>query len=73
MSNNPYENEPGYDKANSPDDKKNQAAYVAKIRHETIRVAVILKLEEILDISAEGEFVRWSPYSPGEHKLTFLL
>lgn len=31
MSSNPYENEPGFEDAKSDFDKKNQAAYVAKV------------------------------------------
>lgn len=50
MSSNPYENEPGFEDAKSDYDKKNQAAYVAKIRHETLRITVIDRLERYLDI-----------------------
>jgi ubiquitin-conjugating enzyme E2 Z len=32
MSANPYENEPGFEDAKTDFDKKNQAAYVAKVR-----------------------------------------
>ncbi len=32
MSSNPYENEPGFEEANEPIDKKNQRDYVAKVR-----------------------------------------
>lgn len=31
MSSNPYENEPGFENANNSEDKKQQAAYVAKV------------------------------------------
>jgi ubiquitin-conjugating enzyme E2 Z len=51
MSQNPYENEPGFEDAKSEYDKKNQEAYVAKIRHESLRVSVIERLEEYLNIS----------------------
>ncbi|KAI2629755.1 UBC-like protein [Hypoxylon sp. NC1633] len=51
MSSNPYENEPGFEDANELQDKKNQKEYVAKIRHETLRVSVIQRLEEYLGIS----------------------
>ena len=54
MSSNPYENEPGFENANSAEDKKHQAAYVAKIRHETLRLAVIQPLEESLGIHSDG-------------------
>ncbi|KAF2109493.1 ubiquitin-conjugating enzyme/RWD-like protein [Lophiotrema nucula] len=50
MSQNPYENEPGFEDAKSDYDKKNQAAYVAKIRHETLRISVIERLEDYLGI-----------------------
>ena len=41
MSSNPYENEPGFEDATTDYDKKNQAAYVAKVRinHVTRRCA----------------------------------
>lgn len=32
MSPNPYENEPGFENANNPQDRKNQQAYVQKVR-----------------------------------------
>ena len=53
MSCNPYENEPGFEDANSDYDKKNQEAYIDKIRHETLRVSVIERLEEYLNIRGE--------------------
>lgn len=53
MSQNPYENEPGFEDAKTDYDKKNQDAYRAKIQHETLRIAVIERLEEFLDISRE--------------------
>jgi ubiquitin-conjugating enzyme E2 Z len=53
MSNNPYENEPGYE---NKDDESltNNEKYCAKIRHETLRIAVIQKLEEALKIQTDG-------------------
>jgi ubiquitin-conjugating enzyme E2 Z len=54
MSSNPYENEPGFEDANEPSDKKNQKDYVQKIRHETLRVSVIQRLEEYLKIGLDG-------------------
>jgi len=71
MSGNPYENEPGFEDAKTEYDKKNQAAYVAKvrtsldtstsfaeqvcqIRHETIRISVVDRLEEYLGVSKMG-------------------
>jgi ubiquitin-conjugating enzyme E2 Z len=50
MSQNPYENEPGFEDAKTDYDKKNQEAYVAKIRHETLRISVIERLEDYLGI-----------------------
>ena len=68
LSSNPYENEPGFDNANSPKDKENQVAYVAKIRHETIRVTVVQKLEHVMNIPKDGtvldsEITEWSSNS----------
>ncbi|KAK5654991.1 hypothetical protein OQA88_6750 [Cercophora sp. LCS_1] len=54
MSSNPYENEPGFEDANETSDKKNQKDYVQKIRHETLRISVIQRLEEYLGISLDG-------------------
>ncbi|PQE19856.1 ubiquitin-conjugating enzyme protein [Rutstroemia sp. NJR-2017a BVV2] len=54
MSTNPYENEPGFELANDESDKKFQKDYVAKIRHETLRVSVIQRLEDYLKISPAG-------------------
>jgi ubiquitin-conjugating enzyme E2 Z len=33
MSSNPYENEPGFEDAKEPHDKKNQKDYVAKVNN----------------------------------------
>jgi ubiquitin-conjugating enzyme E2 Z len=56
MSSNPYENEPGFEAQSraSPADKDFMAAYIAKIRHETIRISVIQKLEKIMNITSDG-------------------
>ncbi|KAI0008047.1 UBC-like protein [Xylariaceae sp. FL0662B] len=54
MSSNPYENEPGFEDANDESDKQNQKHYVAKIRHETLRISVIQKMEEYLGITASS-------------------
>ncbi|KAI9838761.1 MAG: hypothetical protein M1838_004504 [Thelocarpon superellum] len=55
MSANPYENEPGFEDANkSEHDKNNIAEYASKIRHETLRISVIQRLEEYLGINADG-------------------
>ncbi|KAL7629357.1 hypothetical protein AAE478_000877 [Parahypoxylon ruwenzoriense] len=51
MSANPYENEPGFEDANESQDKKNQKEYVAKIRHETLRISIIQRLEEYLGLT----------------------
>ncbi|SPQ19416.1 71ea61e8-f9b4-465f-9e21-7f8c10c9c79f [Thermothielavioides terrestris] len=57
MSANPYENEPGFEDANEPSDKKHQKEYVQKIRHETLRISVIQRLEEYLKIGPDGAVV----------------
>ncbi|KAF1992146.1 UBC-like protein [Aulographum hederae CBS 113979] len=54
MSGNPYENEPGFEDANTEYDKTNQANYVAKIRHETLRISVLDRLEGYLNIKGTG-------------------
>lgn len=54
MSANPYENEPGFEDANETSDKKSQKEYVQKIRHETLRISVIQRLEEYLGIGVDG-------------------
>ncbi|KAL2143020.1 hypothetical protein VTI28DRAFT_417 [Corynascus sepedonium] len=54
MSANPYENEPGFEDANEPSDQKHQKDYVQKIRHETLRISVIQRLEEYLRIGSDG-------------------
>ena len=54
MSTNPYENEPGFEDANEPSDQKNQKEYVQKIRHETLRISVIQRLEEYLGVALDG-------------------
>jgi ubiquitin-conjugating enzyme E2 Z len=73
MSNNPYENEPGYENAKSNEDVKFNDAYCAKIRHETLRIAVIQKLEEALNIEFQSKYApkedykpRWDPDSEDE-------
>ncbi|TAQ86095.1 hypothetical protein B7494_g5579 [Chlorociboria aeruginascens] len=57
MSSNPYENEPGFETANDEGDKKNQKDYVAKIRHESLRITIIQRLEEYLGISPSGTVI----------------
>ncbi|KAE8143406.1 ubiquitin-conjugating enzyme/RWD-like protein [Aspergillus pseudotamarii] len=48
LSNNPYENEPGYDKTHTAEDNE------SKIRHENLRIAVIEPLESSLGILPYG-------------------
>ncbi|KAL5614598.1 hypothetical protein BROUX41_004696 [Berkeleyomyces rouxiae] len=55
MSANPYENEPGYENANMEEDIRRKPLYVEKIRHETLRVAVIQRLEGYLNLSPSGK------------------
>ncbi|KAK3396487.1 UBC-like protein [Sordaria brevicollis] len=54
MSMNPYENEPGFEDAKEAHDKKNQKDYIQKIRHETIRISVVHRLEQYLGINPDG-------------------
>ncbi|KAH7022614.1 ubiquitin-conjugating enzyme/RWD-like protein [Ilyonectria destructans] len=54
LSTNPYENEPGFEDANEESDKKAQKDYVQKIRHETLRISVIQRLEAYLGLSPDG-------------------
>ncbi|KAL7922647.1 ubiquitin-conjugating enzyme/RWD-like protein [Trichoderma austrokoningii] len=54
MSANPYENEPGFEDANSPSDKQAQKHYVQKIRHETLRISIIQRLESYLGLLPNG-------------------
>ncbi|KAI1423974.1 ubiquitin-conjugating enzyme/RWD-like protein [Xylaria sp. FL1777] len=63
MSSNPYENEPGFENANDQADKTFQRDYVAKIRHETLRISVIQKLEDFLGISSANDL----PATPVEY------
>jgi len=51
MSANPYENEPGFENATQEEDKKMQKLYAAKIRHETLRISVIERLEHYMGIN----------------------
>lgn len=60
MSNDPYGNEPGFEGRTTDEDKKKNDAYCAKIRHETIRIAVIQKLENMFGIQADGSIQKAS-------------
>ncbi|KAL7914754.1 ubiquitin-conjugating enzyme/RWD-like protein [Trichoderma velutinum] len=57
MSANPYENEPGFENANEASDKQAQKHYVQKIRHETLRISVIQRLEGYLGLQPNGTSV----------------
>lgn len=48
MSSNPYENEPGHETAKK--EEPETKAYAEKIRHETLRIAVVTRLEALLGI-----------------------
>lgn len=48
MSGNPYENEPGFE--NTKKDNPRAQAYSKKIKHETLRIAVIQRLEGLVGI-----------------------
>lgn len=49
MSANPYENEPGYETHKK--DEAHPKAYIAKIRHESLRISVITRLETVLGLT----------------------
>ena len=51
MSSNPYENEPGYE--TNKKEEPQPSAYIAKIRHETLRVSVCQRLEGLLQIQPD--------------------
>ncbi|KAG6088416.1 hypothetical protein E4U31_004988 [Claviceps sp. LM219 group G6] len=55
MSANPYENEPGYETAFEAPDKIAQKDYVQKIRHESLRISVIERLEGYLGIDRASQ------------------
>ncbi|KAK2882534.1 hypothetical protein FQN49_000261 [Arthroderma sp. PD_2] len=57
MSANPYENEPGFENSKSPTDLKAMESYIAKIRHENIRISVIQHMEDWLGIQSDGTIV----------------
>ncbi|MCJ1370281.1 hypothetical protein MMC20_001493 [Loxospora ochrophaea] len=61
LSSNPYENEPGYENARTEEDKKNKANYIAKIRHETLRISIIQRLEGYLNIYPNGTVAAPAP------------
>jgi ubiquitin-conjugating enzyme E2 Z len=63
MSSNPYENEPGFEQVKSDDDKKNARLYVDKIRHESLRISVIDRMEEYLDMNKGATKLVSSPQS----------
>lgn len=50
MSPNPWENEPGFEQIRRDSDKRDASLYAAKIRHETLRISVIERLEEWLNL-----------------------
>ncbi|KAK5072636.1 hypothetical protein LTR51_005274 [Lithohypha guttulata] len=58
MSNDPYANEPGFEGRTTDEDKKKNDAYCAKIRHETIRIAVLQKLEHMFGIQSDGSLAK---------------
>ena len=58
MCSSPYENEPGFESPRGEEDKDNKAHYIKKIRHETLRLAVIQRLEEWLGISPDGKVAK---------------
>ncbi|TVY86880.1 Ubiquitin-conjugating enzyme E2 Z [Lachnellula willkommii] len=64
MSSNPYENEPGFETAIDESAKKDQKDYAAKIRHESLRISVIQRLEEYLGISPAGAVAPYTSLDP---------
>lgn len=50
MSQNPYENEPGHEGYKITDPEP--AEYARKVRHETLRIAVVKRMEKILNLSS---------------------
>ncbi|KAF2970944.1 hypothetical protein GQX73_g2665 [Xylaria multiplex] len=64
MSSNPYENEPGFENANEVADQTYQRDYVAKIRHETLRISIIQKLEDFLGLSSANDPTTPIEYDP---------
>ncbi|KAK1636739.1 ubiquitin-conjugating enzyme [Colletotrichum phormii] len=66
MSGNPYENEPGFEEANEASDKKNQKDYVQKIRHETLRISVIQRMEEYLGLTPDGNAIAQQSAADGD-------
>ncbi|KAI9838636.1 MAG: hypothetical protein M1819_004950 [Sarea resinae] len=64
MSQNPYENEPGFEDSKSECDKKNIQDYIAKIRHETLRISIIQRLEDYLGIMSDGTVEPPALYDP---------
>ncbi|TKA83543.1 hypothetical protein B0A55_00488 [Friedmanniomyces simplex] len=62
MSANPYENEPGFETYKK--DEPNPKAYVEKIRHETLRIAVIQRLEGLLGIGNDRSNYLYLPKRP---------
>ncbi|KAI0432959.1 ubiquitin-conjugating enzyme/RWD-like protein [Xylaria sp. FL1042] len=69
MSSNPYENEPGFENSNDQSDKTYQREYVAKIRHETLRISVIQKLEDFLGLCANDLPATPIEYNPDTESL----
>ena len=61
MSANPYENEPGYENSDNPSAVQEQTAYVDKIRHETLRISVIQRLEYLMGIQSNESFSKETP------------
>lgn len=50
MSPNPWENEPGFESCKRDSDKKEARLYAAKIKHETLRISIVERLEELLNL-----------------------
>lgn len=65
MSSNPYENEPGFENSvKEGKDKANMEEYVNKIRHEALRITIIQRLEEYLNLDTDGMVRPPAPLEP---------
>ena len=63
MSGNPYENEPGFEHVRSEEDKKMAKQYADKIRHESLRISVIERMEGYLGLNRKETRLVTSPNS----------
>lgn len=65
MGSDPYKNEPGYESVTSSRHRDEAGKYVQKIRHESLRIAVIERIERYLGIISWPAFKKdkgWEPF-----------